>query len=159
MSTPGPRRLVVRPLTGEPPSIVEPKAAAEGPAARAGQGTVGAINARPGGAVRVEVLVDGWRFELDVEDARRAELRERATRRQAGVTGGGPREVRAIIPGRIISVAVVAGDAVSEGQALLVVEAMKMQNELRAPRDGMVERVAVGPGATVELGDVLLVLV
>ena len=53
---------------------------------------------------------------------------------------------------------VTAGDAVSAGQQLLVVEAMKMQNELRAPRDGTVERVAVAAGRTIEVGDLLLVL-
>jgi biotin carboxyl carrier protein len=158
MSPPEPRRLIVRPLTGEPPSIVEPETDPAVQLGHAGEGSVGAVERRPDGAARVEVVIDGWRFELDVEDARRAELRERATRRRAGAAGGGPREVRAIIPGRIVSVAVAPGDAVSEGQALLVVEAMKMQNELRAPRAGTVERIAVGPGATVELGDLLLVL-
>ena len=44
------------------------------------------------------------------------------------------------------------------GQQLLVVEAMKMQNELRAPRDGTIEQVAVGAGATIEVGDLLLVI-
>ena len=51
-----------------------------------------------------------------------------------------------------------AGEAVVAGQQLLVVEAMKMQNELRAPRDGVVSRVAVAPGETIEIGDLLLVL-
>jgi biotin carboxyl carrier protein len=106
----------------------------------------------------VEVVVDGWRFELEVENAARAELRERATRRRAAVAGEGPLEVRAIIPGRVVSVAVATGDAVTAGQPLLVLEAMKMQNELRASRDGTVARVATAPGTTVEVGDLLLVL-
>jgi biotin carboxyl carrier protein len=55
-------------------------------------------------------------------------------------------------------VAVIAGDVVEAGQTLLVVEAMKMQNELRAPRDGVVERVAIGVGETIDLGDLLVVL-
>ena len=70
----------------------------------------------------------------------------------------GPVEVRAIIPGRVVSVAVNPGDAVTAGDRLLAVEAMKMENEVRAPRDGIVDRVAVGPGETVELGDVLVVI-
>ncbi len=53
---------------------------------------------------------------------------------------------------------VAAGDEVVASQQLLVVEAMKMQNELRAPRDGVVSRVAVAPGDTIEIGDLLLVL-
>ena len=107
----------------------------------------------------VEVVVDGWRFEFEVEDAARADLRERASRDRRALAGAGePLEIRAIIPGRIASVAVVAGDEVETGQTLLAVEAMKMQNELRAPRSGVVSRVAVSAGATVELGDLLVVL-
>ena len=120
-------------------------------------GTVASLDAA--GRRTVEVVVDGWRFEFEVEDAARAALRERASRdRSAGFGGGGPLEIRAIIPGRIASVAVTAGDRVEAGQTMLAVEAMKMQNELRAPRAGTVSRVAVAAGATVELGDVLVVL-
>ena len=120
----------------------------------------GAIR-RPGadGKRAVEVVVDGWRFVLVVEDDARATLRERATRAGDDATrGGGALEIRAIIPGRIASVAVTPGDTVEPGQTLLAVEAMKMQNELRAPRGGTVSRVAAAAGATVEVGDVLVVL-
>ncbi|HSL98303.1 MAG TPA: biotin/lipoyl-containing protein [Candidatus Deferrimicrobiaceae bacterium] len=110
------------------------------------------------GIVRREVVVDGWRVEVDVEPAARAALRERASRAREAATHSGPAQVRAIIPGVVVAVTVAAGDAVAAGQKLLVVEAMKMQNELHAPRDGTVERVAVGPGAKIEVGDVLLVL-
>jgi biotin carboxyl carrier protein len=110
------------------------------------------------GVQRVEVVLDGWRFEFEVEDAERAELRARAARGRDVHAQHGPTDVRAIIPGRVLTVAVSAGDVVTSGQQLLTVEAMKMQNELRSPRDGTVERVAVAPGATVEPGDLLLVL-
>ncbi len=106
----------------------------------------------------VEVVIDGWRFELEVEDAARADLRARATSARDAAAHDGPVEVRAIIPGRVVSVAVNPGDAVTAGDRLLAVEAMKMENEVRAPRDGIVDRVAVGPGETVELGDVLVVI-
>jgi pyruvate carboxylase len=106
----------------------------------------------------VEVVVDGWRFELEVEDAARADLRARATRARATGVGSEPFEVHAMIPGRVAAVAVTVGDSVTVGQTLLVVEAMKMQNELRAPRDGVVERVSVGVGETIDLGDLLVVL-
>jgi biotin carboxyl carrier protein len=121
---------------------------------------VGAVSPLdPAGRRVIEVVVDGWRFELIAEDAARADLRGRATSDPAGAaTGGGPLEIRAIIPGRVIAVAVVPGDAVAAGDALLVVEAMKMQNELRAPRAGSIARVLVGAGSTVEVGDVLVVL-
>lgn len=112
----------------------------------------------PDGVDRVEVVVDGWRFELEVEDAARAELRRRATRARDDVTASGPTDIRAIIPGRVAAVRVVEGDTVEAGQSLLVVEAMKMQNELRAPRAGIVRQVAVGEGQTIENGDLLMVV-
>jgi biotin carboxyl carrier protein len=106
----------------------------------------------------IEIVVDGWRFELEVEDTARADLRARAVRPRAADSASGPLEVHAMIPGRVAAVAVIAGDVVEAGQTLLVVEAMKMQNELRAPRDGVVERVAIGVGETIDLGDLLVVL-
>jgi biotin carboxyl carrier protein len=128
--------------------------------ARGRGATVAAVGRLDDRGVRlVEVVVDGWRFEFEVEDAARADLRIRASRDRAARSGaGGLLEIRAIIPGRIAAVAVVAGDAVEAGQTLLAVEAMKMQNELRAPRAGSVARVAVAAGSTVELGDLLVVL-
>jgi len=113
----------------------------------------------PDGIRSVEVIVDGWRFVLSVGDEARASLRERATRAGAAAGGGGGAlEIRAIIPGRIASVAVTPGESVDAGQTLLAVEAMKMQNELRAPRGGTVMRVPAAVGATVEVGDVLVIL-
>jgi pyruvate carboxylase len=112
----------------------------------------------PRGSTMVEVVVAGWRFEVEVEDARFAALREKATAGRTSATDHGPTAVRAIIPGRVVSVAVTAGDTVAAGQRLLAVEAMKMENELRAPRDGVVERVEVSVGQTVELGDSLVVI-
>ena len=106
----------------------------------------------------IEVVVDGWRVEVTTEPDDRARLRERATRGHGASERRGPAEVRAIIPGRVVSVAVSPGDAVTAGQQLLVLEAMKMQNELRAPRDGTVTRIATATGQTIEIGDVLLVL-
>ncbi|MDO8484340.1 MAG: biotin/lipoyl-containing protein [Candidatus Limnocylindrales bacterium] len=110
------------------------------------------------GVVRREVIVDGWRIEVEIESERRAALRERARRGGDETARAGPTEVRAIIPGQVLAVSIAPGDSVLAGQQLLVVEAMKMQNELRAPRDGVVSRVAVGPGRTIEVGDLLLVL-
>ena len=110
------------------------------------------------GSTPVEVVVAGWRFELTVEDARLADLRARATSDPTSAAHHGPTAVRAIIPGRVVSVAVTPGDPVTAGQRLLAVEAMKMENELRAPRDGVVERVEVSVGQTVELGDTLVVI-
>jgi biotin carboxyl carrier protein len=110
------------------------------------------------GVTRVEVVIDGWRFEVDLESAAHARLRARGTGGNGAAGKGGPLELRAIIPGRVVSVDVAEGDTVEAGTRLLVIEAMKMQNELRAPRDGTIGRVAVGPGDRVELGDLLLVI-
>lgn len=143
-------------LSGDEPQDVDPAAATDGRVARAILG-----QRRPASRTRpttIEVVVDGWRFELEVEDSARAALRARATRARVHGLGNGPLEVRAMIPGRVAAVAVTAGDAVTAGQTLVVVEAMKMQNELRAPRDGVVERVSVGVGETIDLGDLLVVL-
>lgn len=70
----------------------------------------------------------------------------------------GALRLRTQIPGRVVKVLASVGDAVREGQALVVVEAMKMENEIRAPRDGHVAEVSVGEGATVEAGACLLVM-
>ena len=117
-----------------------------------------AAAAMPGGARRREVLVNGFRFEVETESERIAVLRERATRGRATTGRTGPLEVKAIIPGKVVAVSVSAGDAVAAGQQLLVVEAMKMQNELRAPRDGTISRVGVAPGVNIEVGDLLVVI-
>ena len=103
-------------------------------------------------------MVDGWRVEVELEPERRASLRERA-RRASDVAGrSGPVEVHAIIPGRIVALSVAPGDAVEAGQQLLVLEAMKMQNELRAPREGSIERIPIAVGENVEVGDLLMVI-
>jgi biotin carboxyl carrier protein len=115
---------------------------------------------RPGdaGSTVREVLVDGFRFEVEAESERIAALRERAGRGRAASAHSGPLQVRAIIPGKVVEVFVAPGDAVTAGQHLLVVEAMKMQNELRAPSDGTIERVGVAPGVNIEVGDLLVVI-
>ena len=128
--------------------ILEPIAAPRQPAAGPGRT----------GVDRREVLVDGWRFEVEVEPAARAALREKARRGRTEAGRDGPVEVRAIIPGVVVAVSVAAGDRVTTGQQLLVVEAMKMQNELRSPRDGVVGRLAVGERQTIEVGDLLAVI-
>jgi biotin carboxyl carrier protein len=110
------------------------------------------------GVVRREVLVDGHRFVIELEAERIAALRERASQGRAAAGRTGPLEVKAIIPGRVVGVSISAGDSVTAGQQLLIVEAMKMQNELRAPRDGTIVRVAVAPGVNIEVGDLLVVI-
>jgi acetyl/propionyl-CoA carboxylase alpha subunit len=68
----------------------------------------------------------------------------------------GSSHVRAIMPGRVARVHVAAGDAVRKGQGLLILEAMKMENEIVAPRDGIVAELLVSAGQAVENGDELV---
>ena len=72
--------------------------------------------------------------------------------------GAGPREIVAPMPGRIVKLLVGAGDRVAANQGLVVVEAMKMENELRAPREGVVVAVRVSEGMSVEANTVLVVV-
>jgi biotin carboxyl carrier protein len=79
----------------------------------------------------------------------------------AGSTPGGGAEagaVRALMPGTVTEVRVKPGDQVSAGAVLLMLEAMKMQNEIKAPHGGVVKRIAVAPGGTVNRGDIVAVL-
>jgi 3-methylcrotonyl-CoA carboxylase alpha subunit len=142
-------------LDGDPVLVIGPDEAMAGPAdgALLGPSTRG----RDGVTVR-EVVVDGWWFAIEVELERRADLRGRASRGRAGAGTSGPTELRAVIPGRIVALSVTAGDVVEAGQQVLVVEAMKMHNELRAPRSGTIERVVPGVGENVDVGDLLLVI-
>lgn len=96
----------------------------------------------------VELL--GIRHGVEVADPRRKALRLAAV--------AGAAAVKTQMPGRIVRVLVQAGEVVAKGQALVVVEAMKMENELKAPREGTVKRVAVSEGALVESGAVLVEL-
>lgn len=81
---------------------------------------------------------------------------------RGGADGGsgaqGEQKVKAPMPGRVVRVLVAAGDDVNVRQPVVVVEAMKMENELRSPKTGRVKDVAVAPGALVEAGRVLMVI-
>jgi biotin carboxyl carrier protein len=68
----------------------------------------------------------------------------------------GRQQVVAPMPGKIVRILVQAGEAVEAGQGLVVVEAMKMQNEIRSPKSGKVEKIAAKEGDTVNAGDVLV---
>jgi biotin carboxyl carrier protein len=70
----------------------------------------------------------------------------------------GPAEVKAMMPGRIVSVLVKPGDDVVQKQGLVVVEAMKMENELKSPKAGKIIEVRVSPGQTVEKGELLVII-
>jgi biotin carboxyl carrier protein len=99
------------------------------------------------------VVIGGHRFPFALDDPR--SLRGR---RGAGDGAAGPRTVKAPMPGRIVRVLVSEGDEVAEQQGVIVIEAMKMQNELKAPRAGRVARIAVAVDATVGSGETLIVI-
>jgi biotin carboxyl carrier protein len=95
-----------------------------------------------------------------VVQARIASAGERGRRASGGGLGGpgGPQRVTAPMPGKIVKVLVTPGDAVEPRQGLVVIEAMKMENELRATRSGRVKDVHVADGDLVEAGRLLTVI-
>jgi biotin carboxyl carrier protein len=84
--------------------------------------------------------------------------RRASGRKEEGVATGGPQRLAAPMPGKVVRVLVTAGEAVRARQPIVVVEAMKMENELRAQRDGRVAEVLVKAGQPVEAGAVLAVI-
>lgn len=113
---------------------------------------------RAAGQTRYEVTIDGWVLQVRVEPAARAALRERARRGSAAARQHTREVVRARIPGRVVRVFVKPGQHIGAGERLLSIEAMKMENEVRAPRAGIVASVGVQPGQPVDLGSELLTL-
>jgi biotin carboxyl carrier protein len=106
-------------------------------------------NGREGAAT---VLVDGSVVPIGVRDPR-------GRRDAAGAhAADGPIHILAPMPGKVVRVLAAAGDPVSARQSVIVVEAMKMENELRAPRAGIVGEVLVREGALVESGTLLLTI-
>ena len=95
------------------------------------------------------VTIDGRLYPVRILDPLRR------TSGSAGLTHQGKAEVRATMPGRITSVLVKEGAEVKSGQGLLVVEAMKMENEIPSPRQGRVSGIKVSPGDAVEAGALL----
>jgi biotin carboxyl carrier protein len=100
------------------------------------------------------VEVSGERYAIDVDE----EARHLVRTRSGAASSGGATTVRAPMPGRITHVPVSAGDLVNPGDTLVVVEAMKMENELRASAAGTIREVRVQAGQPVNAGDVLVVL-
>ena len=91
-------------------------------------------------------------------EVRQAGTFGRQKKEGAGASGTGPQRVAAPMPGKIVRILVTAGDSVTAKQGLVVVEAMKMENELRAARDGRVREVLVNEGQSVDAGAVLVVV-
>jgi pyruvate carboxylase subunit B len=107
------------------------------------------------GRGKYTLWVDGYRFEVEALDERTRSIRDLSA---AQAIPAGPVPVLAPMPGLIVRVNVSAGDAVELGQGVVVMEAMKMENELRASSSGKVKSVEVSPGTAVEKGTLLVVL-
>ncbi|HZZ86179.1 MAG TPA: biotin/lipoyl-containing protein [Anaeromyxobacteraceae bacterium] len=100
------------------------------------------------GKAGLKVQVRDSVHALEILDERRLRMRRASGR----FTAAGPQTVASPMPGKVVKVLVRPGDEVKQGQGLVVVEAMKMENELRSPRDGKVVEVAVVVGQIVEGG-------
>jgi biotin carboxyl carrier protein len=100
-----------------------------------------------------QVLIRGRLYPVTVEDEREKRLRSAAG---GGVAETGEFHLRAPMPGLVVAILVKEGQAIKKGQVLLILESMKMQNELKASRDGTIGRVRVKPGETVEQKQTLL---
>jgi pyruvate carboxylase subunit B len=107
------------------------------------------------GGARWALGAVGERIEVEAVDERTRAIQALTGRKATGPSGG---VVRAPMPGLVVRVEVVEGQHVGPGAPLVVVEAMKMENELRAPRPGRVDKVHVRAGTAVEKGAALVTL-
>ena len=100
----------------------------------------------------LHLWVGSGRFAAEVRDPRSLRGRVRA------VDDHGPKKVMAPMPGKVVRVLVSQGDEVETGAGVLVVEAMKMQNEIKSPKKGTIQKILVSVGAAVNAGDVLAIV-
>ena len=100
---------------------------------------------------KFNVTVNGTAYDVEVNEVK-------GTASAAAPVPAGAETVKAPMPGKILSVAVSAGQAVKKGETLLILEAMKMQNEIAAPHDAVVAEVRVAANQTVSTGDDMVVL-
>lgn len=103
-----------------------------------------------------KILLLGNMYEAQVTDERTRLLRSRAT---SMVPESGEVAIRAPMPGLVVDVPVEVGQEVEAGENIVILESMKMENELKAPRAGRVERISVNPGDSVDQNQTLLVLI
>jgi biotin carboxyl carrier protein len=99
-----------------------------------------------------QIVVNGRAFAVEVFDPRSMRGRK------SGGAGEGRQNIKAMMPGKVVRLLIAEGDSVEAGQGLIVVEAMKMQNEMKSPKAGRVVEVKTKADATVAAGEVLLVI-
>lgn len=102
-----------------------------------------------------EVLIQGELYTVQVQDERAYRL---AKARGSTAEFTGEAIIRSPMPGLIIAVLVKEGQVVKKGDQIVILESMKMENELRSPRAGLVKQVMIGPGVSVEKGQVLVLI-
>jgi biotin carboxyl carrier protein len=100
-----------------------------------------------GDSSKAGITIAGHFYDVEIEDER-----ERAAHAAARAAGAGGGVVKSVMPGIVVSLLAGEGDTVEEGQPLLVLEAMKMQNEISAPVAGVIRRIHVGEGEAVSAG-------
>jgi biotin carboxyl carrier protein len=104
-------------------------------------------------ATDLHLWVGNSRLAVEVRDPRSLRSRQRS-----GIDKEGPRKIVAPMPGRVVRVLVQEKETVESGQGVVVVEAMKMQNEIKSPKAGVVQKISAVPGAAVNPGDVLAIV-
>ncbi|MBK9152745.1 MAG: hypothetical protein IPM25_00675 [Chloracidobacterium sp.] len=100
-----------------------------------------------------EVMIRGRIHEVKLVDPKRLRGSGSGTEH-----GDGAAEIRTAMPGKVVRVLLETGSEVKKGDGVIVVEAMKMQNELRSPKDGTVKEIRIAEGSTVGSGDVLAIV-
>lgn len=100
-----------------------------------------------------DVQIRGRNYAVTLVDPKRLRSGENSDRHHHGAA-----EIVALMPGKVVRVQLETGATVEKGTGVVVVEAMKMQNEMKSPRDGVVVSIKVKPGDTVNAGDVLAVV-
>jgi acetyl/propionyl-CoA carboxylase alpha subunit len=118
--------------------------------------TVHEVIAHRAGPGRYTLSIDGYRFEAEALDDRGRAIKAMAA--TTGAAASGPAPLRAPMPGLVVRIHVAPGDRVAAGDPLVVMEAMKMENELRAPAAGTVRSIPIAPGTPVEKGTLLVEL-
>jgi biotin carboxyl carrier protein len=103
----------------------------------------------------IEVLVRGRLFTGQVLDERAQLMAERSG---GMISDTGEMSIRAPMPGLVVAVPVEVGQDVRAGQTIIILESMKMQNELKAPRDGVVQNIGVSAGQSVEQNKILVTI-
>ena len=100
-----------------------------------------------------KVKIKNYDFEINLIDPKRLRGSKTADGQADGIA-----EIKTAMPGKLVRVLIEPGAEIKQGEPILVVEAMKMQNEMKSPKDGIVKEIRFAEGATVNAGDVLAVI-